>query len=189
MQAIPKSELCLFVRYGNHKIWWPKIRYTSVKTKDDIIRCVSRYYQHSYDRVTDCVTFLPTQCSYCVVHYDLSERQWYVDGVLTAMPLSRKCLAARFEITRQQETLQFPAVSPEDQAPDSGPDTVAELDFLQTTSPVQGWYAHLIASTPKAHLHCGKTPLTTDKHHPGTPDSEEIGCPGYDGKSLGAWSN
>ena len=170
MQNIPKLSLCLLVRYGNSKIWYPPIRYTSIKLKGDIIRALRSYYNDYYCNRTDSVILQPLQCNYCELTFVLRTRKWIVDGVVTAMPLRTKDLKESFSIRRQEQTIHFVAVAPlSDSDSDDEPDTAARPDYLHTNIPTRDWYSLEVASMPTAHRPSAQTLATTGMHPPETP--------------------
>ena len=188
MEHIPKTQLCLFVRYGNQRIWYPKVRYTSVKSKSEIIHCLNQYFSDSYDPGTDCVDLAPRQCSYVYVHYDCADRAWYLDGVQVPMPRNRKDLLAHFEIQSGPQTLHFEGVSPAGSPRGVSPDIVEEPGPPRYSFPGPSWYEEVAASAPTMRRPSAQTPETTNTHPPGTPGPLGTKYLTTVDKFWGAWS-
>ena len=177
MENIPKHNLCLLVRYGNAKIWYPSIRYTSIKLKRDIIKSLRRYYNDYVCLTTDSVLLEPTQCNYILLEFSLRDREWYVDGVRTAMPLRQKDLKKGFSILRTRQRIEFDALTPPAAADSKNvPCTDARPDYLHTSIPQQDWYTAEVASTPTMHHQNAQTRDSKGMRPPGLPSPTKKEC-------------
>ncbi len=106
LKRVRKRDLCSLIRYLNfYHLSRDRIHYFSIRVKEELVKDLAKIYEISEGEHD--VRFRSTLTALPDFRYRMSDGQWYMSGVASKLPRSRKDCSRQLHIVRRTTVLTF----------------------------------------------------------------------------------